>query len=119
MMTLELMDSKPKRRDKLIIMMDILNISKKQTSKTRIMFKANLSYSQLNEYIDFLVNHDLLETLSSEGKVWYKVTQKGREFIERQQLVIGMLYDSSSVHRIKTPKADCSQQRNKQLIYLI
>jgi predicted transcriptional regulator len=97
-MTLELMDSKQKRRDKLVIMMDILNISKKQTSKTRIMSKANLSYSQLNEYIDFLVNHSLLETLSSGGKVYYKVTKKGTEFIERQQKVIGMLYDSNSAH---------------------
>jgi predicted transcriptional regulator len=119
MMTLELMDNKPKRRDKLIIMMDILNISKKQTSKTRIMSKANLSYSQLNEYIDFLVNHGLLEVLISGGKVCYKVTKKGTQFIERQQIVIGMLYDNSSVHRINTPKADCSLQRNKQLIYLM
>jgi predicted transcriptional regulator len=118
-MTLELMDSRPKRRDKLIIMMDILNISKNQTSKTRIMSKANLSFSQLNEYIDFLVSHDLLEALSSGGKIGYKVTQKGREFIERQQIVIGMLYDNNSAYRIKTPKTDCSLQRNKQFIYLM
>jgi predicted transcriptional regulator len=118
-MTLELMDSKPKRRDKLIIMMDILNISKKQTSKTHIMIKANLSFSQLNEYIDFLVNRDLLEALSSEGRVGYKVTQKGMEFIERQELVLGMLYDNNSAYRNKMPKIDCSLQRNKHFIYLM
>jgi predicted transcriptional regulator len=110
-LTLDLLDSKPKRRDKLIIMMDILQISKKQTSKTNIMFMANLSFSQLDGYIDFLVDRCLLEVLSSGGRVGYKVTQKGVEFIERQQQVIGMLYNNSSQYMIKTLPTYCSFQR--------
>jgi predicted transcriptional regulator len=112
-MTLDLIDSKPKRRDKLIIMMDILKISKKQTSKTNIMFMANLSFSQLDGYIDFLVNRGLLGVLSSGGRVGYKVTQKGLEFIERQQQVIGMLYNDGSHYMIKTLPTYCSFQRRE------
>jgi predicted transcriptional regulator len=38
-------------------MMDILSIAAKGASKTRIMLKANLSFSQLNEYMSFLLKN--------------------------------------------------------------
>jgi predicted transcriptional regulator len=90
-MTLELMDNKVKRRDKLVIMMDIIGIAKKGVSKTHIMFRANLSFSQLNEYLEFLLNHDLIEVASEDGRMVYKPTEKGLEFMEMQQQVLGML----------------------------
>jgi predicted transcriptional regulator len=93
-MTLELAD-KVKRRDKLVIMMDIIGIAKKGVSKTHIMFRANLSFSQLNEYLEFLLNHNLIGVTSEEGRTVYKPTEKGLEFMEMQQQVIGMLSDKS------------------------
>ena len=93
-MTLELAN-KVKRRDKLVIMMDIIGIAKKGVSKTHIMFRANLSFSQLNEYLEFLLNHNLIGVTSEGGRTVYKPTEKGLEFMEMQQQVIGMLSDKS------------------------
>jgi predicted transcriptional regulator len=91
-MTFQMMD--PKRRDKLVIMMDILSIATKGSSKTRIMIKANLSFSQLNEYLAFLMKHGLLEEAPAGGKIVYRPTLKGFQFVEKQQCVLGMICDS-------------------------
>ena len=61
----------PKRRDKLVIMAEILAIAKKGSSKTHIMFKASLSFSQLNEYIWLLEETGLLEKTANGGKGIY------------------------------------------------
>jgi predicted transcriptional regulator len=50
------------------------------------MYGANLSYDQLNEYLNFLLENGLIskETdVEYEGAVVYKVAQKGRQFLER------------------------------------
>ena len=109
-MTFQIMD--PKRRDKLVIMMDILSIATKGAPKTRIMIKANLSYSQLNEYISFLINHGLLEETLINGKVVYKPTVKGMEFIEKEQDVLCMVSEVDQ----KTPFLVCSDGGNKFIL---
>jgi len=92
-MAIELIGAKSKRRDKLVIMTEIVEIAKRGTSKTHIMFKANLSFTQLNEYIGFLMKHNLLSRSKDERKTVYKSTKKGLDFMERQLQIIGMLND--------------------------
>jgi predicted transcriptional regulator len=98
-MTTQLIESIPKRRDKLIIMAEIVGIAKKGISKTHLMFKANLSFSQLNQYLSVLSNTGLLEKNAYNGRVVFQATPKGIEFIERQQRVIDLLSDDSYVPR--------------------
>jgi len=104
-MTLTLIENYPKRRDKLVIMAEIVDIAKKGTSKTRIMFKANLSFSQLNQYLSLLSHTSLLEKSACDGRVIYKSTQKGLEFMEKQQQIMDLLNEDTRVHRngVKTP----------------
>ena len=48
------------------------------------MYQANLSYDQLNEYLDFLVGSGLISKMPEEnyeGAYLYKATEKGREFL--------------------------------------
>ena len=99
-MTIELMD-KVKRRDKLVIMMEIIGIAKKGVSKTHIMFRANLSFSQLNEYLGFLLDQGLIEVAMGPGCGVYKPTARGLEFMQMQQQVIGMLHQRSSRNYVK------------------
>lgn len=40
-----------KRRDKLDIMAEILDITREETLKTQVMYRANLSFTQLNNYL--------------------------------------------------------------------
>jgi predicted transcriptional regulator len=103
-MTLQIIESQPKRRDKIVIMAEIINLAKKGISKTHIMFKANLSFSQLNQYIEALSNADLIEKTSINGKVVYRATPKGCEFYQSEQQVIALLNteDSNYTSYVKT-----------------
>ena len=101
-MTTTLTQNAPKRRDKLIIMAEIIDIAKTGALKTQIMYKANLSFAQLTEYLQFLTKNNLLEKFVHNGKEIYEATQKGVNFSERQLQIIDLL---NEVHRngVKTP----------------
>ena len=97
-MTLEIIENSSKRRDRLVIMAEILGITKKGISKTHIMFRANLSFSQLSQYIEFLSKSALLKKVTSNGKVVYQSTEKGLEFLEKQQEAINLLKENGTIH---------------------
>ena len=96
-MTLEIIENSSKRRDRLIIMAEIIGITRKGASKTHIMFKANLSFSQLNQYLELLWNTALLEKLTINGKAVYRSTKKGLEFLEKQQEAIEYLKEDGQI----------------------
>ena len=80
-----------KRRDKLVIMAEIMDISKNRALKTQIMYRANLSFAQLNEYINFLTSMRLLNRTVNREKETYSATPKGLEFLKKQQEILGYL----------------------------
>ena len=79
-----LIDSTYKRRDKLYIIAEIMDISQAGALKTQIMYKANLSFAQLGEYLKLLQRINLLERIEDNGKEMYKATEKGLDFLQRQ-----------------------------------
>ncbi len=79
-----LAETSSKRRDKLCIIAEILEIAKGGTLKTQIMYKANLSFAQLNEYLKFMLRIQLLKKIVNNGKEKYMATEKGLEFLQRQ-----------------------------------
>ncbi len=86
-----------KRRDKLVIMAEILEITKKVALKTQIMYKANLSFAQLTDYLSLLMQLGFLEktTLNDNGKKGYIATKKGKDFLGQQQTIMGLVNDAS------------------------
>jgi predicted transcriptional regulator len=72
-----------KRRDKLSIIAEILDIAKEGTLKTQIMYKANLSFAQLNDYLKFMLKTSLLNKFRTNGKDVYAATEKGADFLQR------------------------------------
>lgn len=75
---------KPKKgRDKLFIISSILNIARNGALKTQIMYKANLSFTQLNDYLRFMLRIDLLQKVPIDRKEIYKITIKGLDFLQR------------------------------------
>ena len=73
-------------RSRLKIINDILSVARHGERKTHIMYRANLSYDQLNEYLTFLLENKLIEKEADqeyEGALIYKATSKGRQFLER------------------------------------
>jgi predicted transcriptional regulator len=86
--TKTIFENKPKRRDQLVIMAEIVEIARYGTSKTHIMFRGNLSFNQLNQYLQILLEKGLLEKRLVSGKGVYKATIKGIEFMEKQYYLI-------------------------------
>src|SRR3990170_2982703 len=77
-------DTNSKRRDKLCIIAEILEIAKEGTLKTQIMYKANLSFAQLNDYLKFMLKIRLINKITENGKDEYFATEKGLDFLQRQ-----------------------------------
>ena len=85
-----------KRRDKLCIIAEIIEIAKEGILKTQIMYKASLSFAQLNEYLKFMLKIRLIEKIDSSGKDVYIATRKGLEFLKLQNEVLQLVKPDSS-----------------------
>lgn len=84
-------DNGAKRRDRHDIMAEILMTAKDGRIKTHIMYKAKLSYAQINEYIPALVQSGFLENTTIKKRRYqkkvYKTTQKGQRFLENFETI--------------------------------
>lgn len=87
-----------KRRDKLYIVAEILEIAKEGTLKTQIMYRANLSFTQLNDYIRFMLKTNLLEKISENDREKYETTEKGMEFLQRYQEITELLKNDDEIN---------------------
>jgi predicted transcriptional regulator len=87
-----------KRRDKLYIIAEVLEIAKDGTLKTQIMYRANLSFTQLNDYLKFMMTNDLLYKNTENDKEVYRATEKGLEFLVRYREIIELLRDENGVN---------------------
>lgn len=86
MVTVEKTLSVSKHRDRLDIIADILNAANgKGVRKTYLMYKCNLSFKQLKNYLGFLIQKDLLKEViahKSGGVTLFQITQKGQTFLK-------------------------------------
>ena len=82
---------KRKRRDRLGITADILEIARNGCLKTQIMYRSSLSFSQLNEYLGFLLEATLLKSTKESTKVVYRTTRKGLDFLQNYYKIMDLL----------------------------
>ena len=69
-------------RGKIQIMGDVLALATSGIKKTHIMYRANLSYEQVQLYLGELIGKSLItQDMSSPDGVVYRTTEKGREFL--------------------------------------
>ncbi len=80
-----------KHRSSLSVIAEILEIAMNGTLKTTIMYKANLSFQLLNEYLSFLLEIGLLKNMSKGGKTFYKTTMKGLQYIKSHKKIMVLL----------------------------
>ena len=74
-------------RSRVDIIANILHVAETGAKKTHIMYQCNLSYRQLNIYLDFLIEKDLLrhsrtKTPENDDTNTYQTTEKGRAFMQ-------------------------------------
>jgi predicted transcriptional regulator len=82
-------------------MAEILEIAKEGTLKTQIMYKANLSFTQLHDYLKFMLNNNLIAQTNHEGKEIYVVTKKGLDFLQRHSELISLLKTAGNTKKDK------------------
>jgi predicted transcriptional regulator len=80
-----------RRRDRLYIIAQILEISKSGCLKTQIMYRANLSFAQLNEYLSFLIKMELLKVKNENRRNTYITTVKGDRYLEKYKDISNLL----------------------------
>ncbi len=65
-----------RRRTSLEIMADMLRLG--EAGKTEIMYSANMSYFQLQKYLNFMLERKLIDKVTlGNPSVTYRVTKKG------------------------------------------
>jgi predicted transcriptional regulator len=60
------------------------------TTKTKIMYKAFLSYSQLKEYLSVMIKKNLLEY--SDGTKTFRTTEKGLNLLKMHNEIDELLH---------------------------
>ena len=82
---------KRRGRDRLYIVAEILEIAKEGTLKTQVMYRANLSFAQLIDYLGLMLKINLLEKVEINGKEVYKASEKGLDFLQRYREINELL----------------------------
>jgi predicted transcriptional regulator len=65
------------RRDKLDIILRILEVGNAPVKKTHILYKAGINFYQLTRYLDLLLKTGMMEE-TKDPYVAYRTTEKGR-----------------------------------------
>jgi len=73
------------RRTKIEIIHDILSAIQKKRGKikpTHLLYKSNLSYKKMLEYVNELINKGMMDEEELKGKKMYTITEKGASYIQ-------------------------------------
>ena len=80
------------RRSNIEIIGEMLRIGANGAGKTEIMYSANMSYSQIQKYLKFLLAQGLIHKVElSNPHVTYVVTEKGNSLRKCIELVLETL----------------------------
>ena len=80
------------RRSSIEIIAEMLKVGENGAGKTEIMYSANMSYSQIQKYLGFLIGHGFIDRLKlGNPSVTYQVTESGLKLLNSINSVIEML----------------------------
>ena len=67
-----------RRRSNIEIIADMLRVGENGAGKTEIMYSANMSYTQIQKYLGYLLTHEFIDKIEvGNPVVTYQVTEKG------------------------------------------
>ena len=80
------------RRSNIEIIADMLRVGENGAGKTEIMYSANMSYSQIQKYLDYLVNQGFVNKVNMDNTmVAYQVTENGFKLLKAIDTLMEML----------------------------
>ena len=81
-----------RRRSNIEIIADMLRIGENGAGKTKIMYSANMSYSQIQKYLGFLMEQGFIDKVEVDNPVvTYQLTEKGSKLLRLIDNLIEML----------------------------
>ena len=81
-----------RRRSSIQIIRDMLKVGENGAGKTEIMYSANMSYSQLQKYLSFLISQGFIDRVEVGNPiVTYQVTEQGRSLLKSIDAVLEVL----------------------------
>lgn len=81
-----------RRRSDIKIIADMLRVGEKGAGKTEIMYTANLSYTQIQKYLDYLVNQGFINKVDLDNTmIAYQVTESGLKLLRAIDNLVAML----------------------------
>jgi predicted transcriptional regulator len=83
-----------KYRSRTDIAAAILEVAVDGAIKTKIMYKAFLSFPQLKEYLSVLEEKGLLDYVATDRE--YRTTEKGRQFLKMYKDIGQMIFPDSN-----------------------
>jgi len=96
------------RRSYVELMAAILRLG--EAGKTQIMYAANMSYAQLQKYLDFLMERGFVAQVSSENSAArYTTTRKGYSLLELLEKVLAMLGDGDPIDSFESNQGPASE----------
>jgi predicted transcriptional regulator len=80
------------RRSNIEIIADMLRVGINGAGKTEIMYSANMSYTQIQKYLAFLINNGFVDKVKiGNPSVAYQVTEKGERLLTSIDTIAEML----------------------------
>ena len=86
-----------KYRSRTEIVGNILEAANGRATKTKIMYKAFLSYAQLKEYLSVLIENNLIEYLV--GTRTFKTTEKGLNYLKMHNEMGELLQQTTTINQ--------------------
>jgi predicted transcriptional regulator len=81
-----------RRRSNIEIIADMLRVGENGAGKTEIMYSANMSYSQIQRYLDYLVNQGFVNKVDMDNTmVAYQVTDSGFKLLKAIDTLMELL----------------------------
>jgi predicted transcriptional regulator len=81
-----------RRRSDIKIIADMLRAGEKGAGKTEIMYSANMSFSQIQKYLDYLVSQGFIHKVDIDNTLKaYQVTDSGLKLLKAIDNLISML----------------------------
>jgi len=62
---------------------EILLMCQEPIQKTRLMYKCNLSFGQVDRHLDFLLSKNFVTSFNADDRCFYILTDKGVGFIQK------------------------------------
>lgn len=80
------------RRSNIEIIAEMLKVGENGAGKTRIMYNTNLSYTQIQKYMGYLLGRGFISEMQvGNPSVTYQITEKGLKLLQSINSVMEML----------------------------